>query len=251
MSDLATSVVIFACLSGSALLGFWLRAVLPEEQLSPASRDLIKLGVGTIATMTAVVLGLLVGSAKSSYDAESRGLTEFSARIIVLDRVLAHYGPEAQKARSLLRVAVSHLIEDIWPIGPHYPAVEPARARADLLYEEIEGLVPKDDEQRALKNRAIGIASELLQTRWLMEEQVYSSPISLPLLVMVVFSLMITFTSFGLHAPSNATILATFFLTALAIAAVMFLILEMYRPFGGLIPISSAPLRGALRHLGQ
>jgi len=251
MSDLATSVVIFACLFGSALLGFWLRALLPEELLSPASRDLIKLGIGTIATMTAVVLGLLVGSAKGSYDAESRGLTEFSAKIIILDRVLAHYGPETQKARTLLSVSVSHLLENTWPEGSHSPAAEPNGARGELLYEEIEGLVPKDDEQRVLKNRAIGIAAELLETRWLMEEQVYGSPVSLPLLVVVVFSLMITFTSFGLHAPSNTVILATFFLTALAVAAVMFLILEMYRPFGGLIPISSAPLRGALRHLKQ
>ena len=76
-----------------------------------------------------------------------------------------------------------------------------------------------------------------------MGEQVYSSSVSLPLLVVVVFSLMITLASFGLHAPPNATILATFFLSALAVAAVMFLILEMYRPFGGLIPVSSAPLR--------
>src|SRR5215469_8516962 len=251
MIDLAISAVIFACLFGAALLGFWLRTVLPEEQLSPTSRDLIKLGIGTIATMTALVLGLLVASATSSYNAESRGLTEFSARIIMLDRVLAHYGPETQKARSLLKVAVSNLIENTWGKGSHSPAVEPSSAGAERLYEEIEGLVPRDDKQRALQSRAIGIAGELLQTRWLMEEQVYSSPVSLPLLVVVVFSLMITFTSFGLHAPPNATILATFFLSALAVSAVMFLILEMYRPFGGLIPISSAPLRGALRHLGQ
>jgi hypothetical protein len=250
MIDLAISAVIFACLFGAALLGFWLRTVLPEEQLSPPSKDLIKLGVGTIATVTGLVLGLLVASATSSYNAESRGLTEFSARIIILDRVLAHYGPETQKARSLLKVAISDLIENTWAKGSHSPAVAPTGAPAELLYEEIEGLVPKDDTQRALQNRAIGIAGELLQTRWLMGEQVYSS-VSVPLLVVVVFSLMITFTSFGLHAPPNATILATFFLSALAVAALMFLILEMYRPFGGLIPISSAPLRGALQHLGQ
>ena len=251
MTDLAMSAVIFACLFGAALLRFWLRTVLPEQQLSPASRDLIKLGIGTIATMTALVLGLLVASATGSYNAESRGLTEFSARIIILDRVLAHYGPEAQQARSLLKVAVSDLIQNTWSKGSHSLAVEPSGARAELLYQEIAGLAPKDDKQRALQNRAIGIASELLQTRWLMEEQLYSSPVSVPLMLVVVFSLMITFTSFGLHAPPNAMILATFSLSALAVAAVMFLILEMYRPFGGLIPVSSAPLRGALRHLDQ
>jgi hypothetical protein len=250
MNALATSAIVFVCVFGGALLGFWLRTVLPEHHLSPASQDLVKLGMGTIATMTALVLGLLVASAKNSYDTESRGLTEMSAKVILLDRILAHYGPEAQEARDLLKVVISGTIDRIWTNEGSHPQLEGPGSRADLLYDKLEQLVPKDDAQRGLQSRALGIATDIAQTRLLMIEQGYS-PVSMPLLIVVVFSLTITFISFGLHAPPNATILVTFLLGALSVSAVMFLILGMYTPFGGLIPVSSAPLRWALGHLGE
>jgi hypothetical protein len=251
MSALAVSVIVFACVFGGALLGFRVRALLPEDHLSAASRDLVKLGMGTIATMTALVLGLLVASAKNSYDTESRDLTEMSAKVVLLDRILAHYGPEAQAARDLLKVVIAHSIERIWPKNGSAPSpLEPMGSRADLLYDELEQLVPKNDAQRALQGRALTIATDIAQTRLLMIEQGYS-PVSMLLVIVVVFSLTITFLSFGLHAPPNATILATFLLGALSVSAVMFLIIGMYTPFGGLIPVSSAPLRWALGHLGE
>jgi hypothetical protein len=207
--------------------------------------------MGTIATMTALVLGLLVASAKNFYDAESRGLTEMSAKVVLLDRILAHYGPEAQETRDLLKVVISSTIERIWPKeNPHSQVLERTGSRADLLYDKLEQLVPKNDVQRGLQSRALSIATDIAQTRLLMMEEAYS-PVSVPLIVVVVFALAITFTSFGLHAPPNATILVTFFLGALSVSAVMFLILGMYTPFGGFIPISSAPLRWAVAHLGE
>lgn len=160
MSALAISAIVFACVFGGALVGFWLRAVLPADHLSPASRDLIKLGMGIIATMSALVLGLLVASAKNSYDTESRGLTEMSAKVILLDRILAHYGPEAQEARDLLKIVISRTIERIWPQEVSHPqVVEPPALRADLLYDKLEQLVPKNDVPRGLQSRALSIAA--------------------------------------------------------------------------------------------
>jgi hypothetical protein len=250
MNALAIGAAAFVCVFGGALLGFWLRTVLPERHLSPDSRDLVRLGMGTIATMTALVLGLLVASAKSSYDAESRGLTEMAAKVILLDRILAHYGPEAQEARDLLKIVIAGTLERIWPKRGSPPqALAPTGSGADILYDKLEQLVPKNDVQRGLQSRALNIATDIAQTRLLMIEQAYS-PVSSPLLVVVVFSLAVTFMSFGLHAPPNGTVVITFFLAALSVSAVMFLILGMYTPFGGFIPISSAPLRWALEHLG-
>ena len=251
MNTLATSAIVFACVFGGALLGFWLRVVVPEHHLSPASRDLVKLAMGTIATMTALVLGLLVASAKNSYDAQSRELTEMSAKVILLDRVLFHYGPEAKEARDLLRAVVSRFIEQTWSkemSGHSTP--ELSASHAELLYDKIQELAPANEVQRALQNRALNIAVDIGQMRWLMVEQGYSR-ISTPLLVVVVFSLTITFISFGLHAPPNGTILVTFFLSSLSVSGVMYLILEMYTPLGGFMEISSAPLRAALGYLGQ
>jgi hypothetical protein len=251
MNTLETSAIVFICIFGGALLGFWLRAVLPEDHLSPTSRDLVKLGMGTIATMTALVLGLLVASAKNNYDAQSRELTEMSAKIIVLDRVLSHYGPEAKEARDLLQVVVTRLIERTWPASKAGRTMaEPSATRSEVLYDKIQELVPTNDTQRSLQTRALNIAVDIGQMRWLMIEQGYSLA-SLPLLVVLIFSLTITFISFGLHAAPNGTVLATFFLSALSVSGVIFLILEMYTPLGGFIQISSAPLRAALAYLGQ
>jgi len=251
MSPLTTSALVFACVFGGTLLGFRLRSVVPEEHLNAASRDLVKLGMGIIATMSALVLGLLVTSAKNSYDAESRALIEMSAKIVLLDRVLAHYGPEAQPARELLKVTVSKLVERMWSNnGSHTESTEPIASRSEIVYERVQELVPTTDAQRTLQSRALNIATDIGQMRWLMLEQASGSA-STPLLVIVVFSLTITFMSFGLHAPPNGTIVATLFLCALSVSGVMYLILEMYMPFGGLISIPSDPLRAALTYLGQ
>jgi hypothetical protein len=251
MNTLASGIIVFLCVFGGALIGFWLRSVLPEEHISVASRDVVKLGIGTIATMTALVLGLLVNSAKNSYDAQSRELTEMSAKIILLDRVLSHYGPEAKVTRNLLRDSLVRLIQQTWPTEKTgNPIPEPTSSQSEILYDKIQELVPANDSQRTLQNRALALAIDIGQMRWLMVEQGYSS-VSTPLIVVVVFSLTITFMSLGIHAPANGTLIATLFLAAFSVAGVIFLILEMYTPFGGLIPVSGAPLSAALAHLGQ
>src|SRR6516225_7778803 len=251
MNTLAISAIAFVCVFGGALVGFRLRSVLPEDHVNIASLDVVKVAMGTIATMTALLLGLLVNSAKNSYDTQSRELTEMSAKIILLDRALAHYGPEAKETREILRTVVAGLLEQTWPSkGAGRPMSEPAASRSEILFDKIQELAPANDVQRMLQNRATTIAIDIGQMRWLMVEQGYS-PVSTPLVIVVVFSLTITFMSFGVHAPPNGTLIATVFLGALSVSGVMFLILEMYRPFGGLIPISSASLRAALAHLGH
>ena len=249
MSSLATSLIVLACVFGGALVGMLLRATLPEHHLSPASRDLMKLGMGTIATMTALVLGLLVASAKGSYDTQSRELTEMSAKIVILDRFLGHYGSETKEARELLRKSVAGALDRIWP-GDRSPPpqLEPTGGWGEI-YDKIQELKPKDDAQRSLQTRALNMVVDL-QTRLLIVEQ-QATPFSMPLLVAVGFWLTISFISYSLHASPNATLVATLFLCALSVSVAILLVLEMYTPFEGLIQISSAPLRNALAHLGQ
>lgn len=250
MSSLAVSAIVFSCVFGGALMGVLLRVSLPKENLSPESRDVVKMAMGTIATMTAVVLGLLVASAKANYDNQSRELTEMSARIVLLDRILAHYGPEAKDARDELRDSMVRLLDRMW--GRRSGAAsktEPSRA-SEVVFDKIQELSPQNDVQRALHARASNLAIEIGQIRWLMFEQSTIS-ISTPMLLVVVFALTITFTSFSLHAAPNATVIVTLILCALAVAGTLFLILEMYNPFQGLIQIPSDPLRNALAHLGQ
>jgi hypothetical protein len=251
MNSTAIRLVVFACVFGSALFGMLLRAVLPEQHLSADSKDTVRLGIGVISTMAALVLGLLVASAKNFYDAQSSELTQMSANVILLDRVLAHYGPETKEARDLLRGAVARTLDLTWHQDhQQHSEMVPTAAGGEVVYDKIQALSPKNDAQHALQAQASSMAIDLGKLRWLMFEQ-RSTSISLPLLGMLVFWLVIVFTSFGLFAPTNATVIATLFLCALSVSGAIFLILEMYTPFEGLMQISSAPLRNALAHLGQ
>lgn len=250
MNDFTISVIVFACVFSGALLGVLLRVSLPRENLSAESRDVVKVPMGTIATMTAVVLGLLVASAKGFYDNQSHEVTEMSARIVLLDRLLAHYGPEAKNARNELRNSVAHLLDRMW--GKHASEaskVEPGMA-GEMVFDKIQELSSQSDLQRSLHERALNLAVEIGQIRWLMFEQA-SASVSIPLLLVAIFSLTITFTSFSLHAAPNAMVIVTLILRALAVSSTLFLILEMYQPFQGLVRIPSDPLRNALAHLGQ
>jgi Protein of unknown function (DUF4239) len=251
MNSIAIRLVVFACVFGGALLGMFLRGILPAHQLSDDSKDTVRIGMGLIGTLTALVLGLLIASAKNFYDTQSNELTEMSAKIVLLDRVLAHYGPETKEDRDLLQSAVDRMLEGLWPKDPgQHPQMLPTAAGGEIIYDKIQELSPKNDSQRSLQTQALSMGIDIAKMRWMMFEQA-GSFVSTPLLAVLVFWLATIFTSFGLFAPRNATALATLFVCALSVSGAIFLILEMYSPFRGLMQISSAPLRNALAHLGQ
>jgi hypothetical protein len=251
MSSITVSLIVFACVFGGALLGLLLHASLPPHHLGNDSKDIVKLGMGLVGTMAALVLGLLVASAKGSYDAQSAELTHMAANIALLDRGLALYGPETKDTRALLRGAVSRILDQMWSKdGTSASAQAPTSAAGEILYEKIQGLSPKNDTQRSLQSQALSIAVDIAKTRWLMYAQQAIS-VSMPLLVVLVLWLTLIFISFGLFAPANATVVASLFVSALSVSGAIFLILEMYGPYSGLIQISNAPLRAALAQLGQ
>src|SRR5258708_12193208 len=97
------------------MLGMTIHTLLPERHLNAESKDVIKLGMGLIATVSALVLALLTNSAKGSYDTQRNEVTQVSANVILLDRVLAHYGPETKEARDLLKLSAAAMIDRIWP----------------------------------------------------------------------------------------------------------------------------------------
>ena len=172
MSSLAVSLIAFAFIFGGALLGMSLRGAMPQNHLSDDSKDSVKLGMGLVATMCALVLGLLIASAKTYYDTQNAELTEMSAKIVLLDRMLAHYGPETNESRALLRSVVERSIDRLWQRGgPPGSHLDPAAVSSENLSEKMLGLSPKDDRQRAIKSQAISLQVSMGQTRWLMFEQ--------------------------------------------------------------------------------
>ena len=252
MSAMAISWIVFACVFAAALLGMFLRNCLPEHHLNEDSKDVVKVGMALIATMSALLLGLLIASAKGSYDAQSSELTQLSANIILLDRILARYGPETKEVRDMLRRTVVS-VDRRWSQGTsRSEKLDSAETRAGgaSFSEKIQELAPRNDFQRSLQGQAVQIALDLGRARALLLEQAGSS-IPTPFLVVVVFWLAVIFTSFGLFAPYNATVIATLFVCALSVSGAIFLILELDSPFSGLLQISDLPLRNALALLGQ
>ena len=253
MHHLSTALIIFACVFGSALFGMYGRRLLPEHHLSDNSISVVKLATGLVATMAALLLGLLISSAKSSLDTLNSEVTHDAANVILLDRVLAQYGPEAREARVLLKQRVATGIEII---ASHDPA-KLARLRSPEAYardayfeRKLMQLNPQNDLQRQLQAHAIEIANTSFALRELaLLQTVGSTPT--PLLVTLVFWLCIIFGSFGLFSVPNATITLALFLGALSTTIAIFLILEMNTPLDGLITVSLTPLRETLVVLGQ
>ncbi len=250
MSCLATSATVLACVFGGALLGITLRSVLPAQHLSTDSKDIVRLSAGLVGTIAALVLGLLVASAKGSYDSQASEVTQMSAQVALLDRLLAHYGADAGEARGKLRATAVRMAEQLWPADQSATSDSAPSAGGETIYEAIQKLSPKDDVQRAIQGQAVTIALGLAQTRWLMYEQ-SATPVPMPMLVVLVLWLTVIFLSFGLFAPRNATVVISLFVSAMSVSCAILLILEMYRPFAGLIQISDAPLRAAIAHLGR
>jgi hypothetical protein len=254
MSSLAISGIVFACVFGGTLLGMALRAILPDQHLSSESKDVVKLGMGLIGTMTALVLGLMIASAKSSFDTQRNGVAQLSGNVVVLDRALAHYGADSKDVREMVRASVADVIERTWPgenpRSEQTVETSGTEGKYEGVYEKIRELTPQNDARRAYQAQALKTAADIGQTRWLLFAQKGSS-IPVPFLVVMASWLTLLFASFSLFAPPNPTVVVTLVICALAVSSAIFLILELDRPFAGIIQISSEPLRSALAMLGR
>ena len=253
MNSLTIGFISAGCIFGGVLLGILLQKVLPQHHLASDSKDTVKLGAGMLATLTALVLGLLVSSAKSSFDAMNAGIAQTGAKIILFDHILADYGPETKEVREQLRHTVASVIERIWPekkggVGG-LRALESVDA-AKTMQAKLRELTPKNDLQKSLLAQASQISSDMLQARLLlMEGQQNTLPSSF--LVLLIFWLTGLFISFGLFAPRNGTVLAVLLICALSVSSAIFLVLEMDRPLDGFIKASNAPLRKAVELIGK
>jgi hypothetical protein len=254
MSSLEVSGIIFGCIFAGAIVGQILRAVLHERHLTADSRELVKLGMGLVGTMAALVLGLMVASAKGSFDAQQNGLSQMSGNIIFLDRTLAHYGSETKEIREMLRAGVEDTLQRGWPKenpGPgRAEASSGTEGKYEVIFEKIQELAPETPDKRMLQAQALKIATDIAQARWGLFAQKGSS-IPTTFLVVLVAWLTLILASFGLVAQPRPVVVITLLICALVVSSAIFIILELDRPLEGMLQISSAPLRGALNQLGR
>lgn len=253
MNHLAIALIVFICVFGSALLGLYVREHLPAHHLSDESIGVVKLATGLIATMAALVLGLLISSAKGTFDTTNTELVQNAAMVIQLDRVLARYGPETREIRTLLKNSYTGAV-DIIASGDSAQMArlnnQEAINRSEGLQQKIQELTPGNDVQRALKANALQIVDVIFAARWLTLLQANGS-IPYALLVVLVTWLSIIFGTFGLFGPRNGTIIAALLMCALSTSGAIFLIEELSRPLEGLVGVSVAPMRDTLSRMGQ
>jgi hypothetical protein len=253
VSELAIALVVLACVIGAGVLGYLFNASLPQHHLSAESRDSVKQTVAIVSTLTALVLGLLLATAKSAYDTKADELTDMAANIVLLDRVLAQYGPDAADARRLLRTSTEAKLDELWAENQvrlaSFRKLD-ATAPLEALQATLLALAPRTEAERELRARAIGIAGDIAHTRWLILAR-SSGTIPGPFLAVLAAWLALTFAGLGIVAARNGTVMAAGIAAALAVAGALFLILELDVPYDGVIKLSDAPLRLALEHLGR
>lgn len=253
MNTVAVGLIVLACVFGSALLGMFLRTVLPEHHLSDDSKDVVKLVTGLVATLSALVLGLLIASAKGSFDTLNEGFKQTAARIILIDRTLAQYGPETRDLREELRRNFGAHIELLFAndaAANAFTTSQQPTANIERFQERLRALSPQNDEQRLLRSRALDLTEAVAQDRWINIEHV-ENKLPRPFLVVLVFWLAAMFGSFGLFSPRNAMTVTALFLGALSLAASVFLIEELNDPLGRFITIPRAPMDLAYSLLGK
>jgi hypothetical protein len=245
MYSFTVAAIVLGCTFGAALVGLFLHRKL-ESHLDTQSRDVIKLVMGLIGTMSALILGLLIASADSSYKAQKSALQTLSADIVLADRLLASYGVDTKKAREELRSAIRGGQERIWSRGAPQPANLNAAAN---FIEHLQNLSPKTETAKILQSRVFEVAVKVMQSRLLMSEQAEES-LPRPFLTLLVFWICALFLGFGLFTRSNATVVAALLLGAASVSAAIFLIFELSTPYRGIMQISDAPLRHALSQIG-
>jgi hypothetical protein len=249
---LTLALLTFLSTFGLAILASFLRVRLPPAHLERDTQDVVRLGMGLVATMTALLLGLVTASAKSIFDENSATVRTAAVSFLTLDRDLARYGPETAPIREGLKRLLAFRIERTWPefggAGSAFSETLPPE-QVEMIGTQILALAPQDDARRWLKNEALRQSEELLRARWRVLEA--GSNLPPPFLVAVIFWLSATFASFGLYAPRNATSIGVLGLAAISVAAAVFFIVELDGPFDGWIKVSGEPLRFALSNLGK
>ena len=241
MSAAAIGLVVAAFVFAGGVLGTQLHRFLSPEHMSKESRDVVMLGTGMLSVLASLVLGLLIATAKSAYNSKDTSVRTFAADMILLDETLRDYGDDALEARRALRDYATKLLHDVWPDKPASPYIiesEQGFKSLQRAWEEIRVLKATNEDQRRLVDAALAMSTTLLRQRWLLIEQ--SGPsVHVTVIAILVAWIIAIFVSFGMNAPRNPTVYAALLICALAMGSAIFLILELDRPFEGLLRISA------------
>ncbi|WP_439612256.1 hypothetical protein [Reyranella sp.] len=247
-------ICLFALIAmfGGGLIGLYVARALPSHHLTKESGAVVKLSAAVVASLTSLVLALMLSAANGAYSVNAGIVTKLGSDIIQLDHMLRAYGPEADAARVHLRDYAGRKSEELFPAAP--PPSRDSRGTADLLdrlLDSILSLTLPDRRHTALAAQALSITNQIYAERWLLWENP-GTTVPAPFLFVLVFWLFLVFVSFGVFAPPNLTVVASLFLSALAVTGAIFLILQLGDPMHhSWLQISGEPLQRALLEIGR
>jgi hypothetical protein len=249
MDEVLVAALIFVCLLAASLGSLAYGGRLPARYRDDDTQNVVRLIAGLFSIMTSLVLGLMINSAKNTLESVDRNIHAFAAELIVLDRTLRQYGPEAADTRQrLLRYAdrAAHSARHEDPMV----ADRVSERLLDDVGASLKALTPADAERTALMQSARQTLQKIVDLRWIIVGQA-EGMIPAPILVMVVAWLMLIFASFGYRAPRNALVVSGLALSSLLMAGALYLILDMDSPFSGPIQVASKPLERVVAEIRQ
>ena len=239
--------IAFVVILAGAFAGLWARQRLPAQHLSDETKSLVSVSMAVVGTIAALVLGLLISNANTSFIARSSEVTALSADILRLDQMLRLYGPETNPARGKLLQFAERKTNDLFP-----DSATDVRVDNESTYEVLQQveylmleLQPPDDRHRWFLQQGLAHASKIGNTHWLLGQEAGQGTPKV-FVALVVFWLTLLFASFGLFAPRNVISVLVLVLCALAVAGAVEMVLELEQPFGGVLHISQQPMRHAI-----
>ena len=248
MGPLTVAGLSCAIMLGGAAAGARLRRALPSHHLDSNCKDIVRLGGGLVATIVAVVLGLLINSSNGAFEAQRTELRRMAADIMLLDHLLAgyKYSSETRPIRVLLRQGIGQFVDRAWtPDASHAPPDFSPHSIAADIYRSIQTLPAQTPEQQIVRTQAATLAVDVARTR-LMLFEVMHAPMPYAVVGVLVFWLMVLFLSFSLFTPVNRTSVVALVVISVSASAALFLFLEMSDPFTGILHIPSRTLSGIL-----
>ena len=246
-STIAFLASFVSVLIGTAI-GMVLKRLLRLDLLEGGSKEFIRLGAGFLATLAALVIGLMIASAKNTYDNQNTNIRQLGTNVVLVDQLLIQYGPEAKAARTLLREMIPSTTARIWQEnagGSDAGSTFVVSDTAERFYKAIEGLKPATAEQTSLKSRVTAITTELCRTRLLVFTQ-NDNAIPVPFFIVLTFWLVVIFASFSLLAEPSPIVIVSILVFAISVSSALFLIVDLSQPFDGLMQISNHHLRAVL-----
>jgi uncharacterized protein DUF4239 len=251
MSSTVAFLASFVSILIGATIGMVLKRTLPADLLEGGSKEAIRLGTGFLSTLAALVIGLMIASAKNSYDTQNTNIRQLGANVVLVDQMLFKYGPETKPARTLLRELISAAASRIWQENAErnrHGSTFVVSGTADQFYNLVEGLTPANDEQTSLKSRIVQATTEIGRTRILVFTQ-SDNAIPAPFFIVLTFWLVVIFASFSVFAEPSPIVIASIVVFAFSVSSALFLIVDLSQPFDGLMQVSNHHLQMVLSNI--